>query len=42
MILENCPITIVRNLLVYSRIQYGTIVVIVMIVSVIEQYHNTL
>ena len=29
MILENCPITIVRNLLVYSTIQYGTIAIIV-------------
>ena len=27
MILENYPITIARNLLVYSTIQYGTIVV---------------
>ena len=29
MILENCPIIIVRNLVVYSTIQYGTIVIIV-------------
>ena len=29
MILENCPITIVRSLLVYSTIQYNTIVLIV-------------
>ena len=42
-ILENRPINIVHNLLVYSTIQYGTIIVIIVyIISVIEQYHNTI
>ena len=42
MILEKCPRTIVRSLLVYSTIQYGTtVVIIVMIISVVQVVKST-
>ena len=42
MILENYPITFVCNLLVYSKIKYSTIVIIVSLIVYDNKSHRTI